>query len=186
MRRLARLDLRGVACERTPAGWTHGRGETGTALMIRWAIAFVRLALTFNPTPYNYVTSAQAPGTQLSVALRALLILLVGYVVCLRATLRSIGAFGMALVLALVGARSGRPTTSAGSISATRRSTPGSLSSRSPSCSGSGSAGRSFAGDCPARPMSTTSMREAAGPGHALHARPKDPGMRVAPRRPAP
>jgi hypothetical protein len=62
--------------------------------IIRWACAFVLLAATFNPTPYNYVTWAQRYGhMNLSIA----------YVIYLRATLRSIGGLGMLLVLALVG-----------------------------------------------------------------------------------
>ncbi|MEM6309147.1 MAG: DUF6524 family protein, partial [Pseudomonadota bacterium] len=40
----------------------------------------------------------------LSIGVLVGLILLVGYIIYLRATLRSIGAFGMCLVLALVGA----------------------------------------------------------------------------------
>lgn len=40
----------------------------------------------------------------MSIAVLAGLVLLVGYIIYLRATLRSIGAFGMLLVLAVVGA----------------------------------------------------------------------------------
>lgn len=73
--------------------------------VLRWAFAFVLLAATYNPTPWNFIRwgmtnySAKLPLTVLFG-----LILLVGYIVYLRATLRSIGAFGMLLVLALVGA----------------------------------------------------------------------------------
>ena len=70
--------------------------------IIRWACAFVLLAATFNPTPYNYVTWAQRYGhMNLSIAVLLGLLLFIGYVIYLRATLRSIGGLGMLLVLAL-------------------------------------------------------------------------------------
>ncbi|MEP3786793.1 DUF6524 family protein [Ascidiaceihabitans sp.] len=73
--------------------------------LLRWVCAFVLLATTYNPTPYNYIAWVSDKGSaQLSVAVLAGLLLLVGYIIYLRATLRSIGAFGMGLVLALVGA----------------------------------------------------------------------------------
>ncbi|MFK7880112.1 DUF6524 family protein [Roseobacter sp.] len=73
--------------------------------LTRWFFAFALLALTFNPTQYNYVAWVGTYGSiNLSVAVLLALILAVGYIIYLRATLRSIGAFGMALVLALVGA----------------------------------------------------------------------------------
>ena len=73
--------------------------------LLRWICAFALIALTFNPTPWNYVRWAEANYTaQLPMTVLLGLILLVGYIIYLRATLRSIGAFGMALVLALVGA----------------------------------------------------------------------------------
>lgn len=73
--------------------------------LVRWLVAFVLLALTFNPTPWNYVSWAQANWSdQMPLALLFGLLLLTGYIIYLRATLRSIGAFGMLLVLALVGA----------------------------------------------------------------------------------
>ncbi len=73
--------------------------------ILRWLVAFVLLALTYNPTEYNYVRWVLDFGSEnLSIAVLAGLLLLVGYIIYLRATLRSIGAVGMALVLALVGA----------------------------------------------------------------------------------
>ena len=72
--------------------------------IIRWACAFVLLAAPFNPTPYNYITWAQRYGhMNLSIAVLLGLLLFIGYVIYLRATLRSIGGLGMLLVLALVG-----------------------------------------------------------------------------------
>ncbi len=73
--------------------------------LLRWICAFALLALTFNPTEYNYVQWARSYGSMnMSIAVLAGLVLLIGYIIYLRATLRSIGAFGMLLVLALVGA----------------------------------------------------------------------------------
>lgn len=71
----------------------------------RWAAAFALLAATFNPTPWNYVRWARAEyDAQLPLVVLLGLILLVGYIIYLRATLRSIGGLGMTLVLALVAA----------------------------------------------------------------------------------
>ena len=73
--------------------------------IVRWLCAFVLLAATYNPTEYNYVRWVMAYGREnLSVAVLVGLVLLIGYIIYLRATLRSIGGFGMFLVLALVGA----------------------------------------------------------------------------------
>ena len=73
--------------------------------LLRWLFAFVLVGVTYNPTDYNFVRWAATEGqNQLSVTVLAGLVLLVGYIIYLRATLRSIGAFGMLLILALVGA----------------------------------------------------------------------------------
>lgn len=73
--------------------------------LLRWICAFLLLAATFNPTEYNYVQWVRSfGGMNISIAVLAGLVLLVGYIIYLRATLRSIGGVGMVLVLALVGA----------------------------------------------------------------------------------
>ncbi|APE42955.1 hypothetical protein BOO69_05600 [Sulfitobacter alexandrii] len=73
--------------------------------MTRWLCAFLLLAATFNPTEYNYTNWVMDyGGANLSIAVLLGLLLLIGYIIYLRATLRSIGAFGMLLVLAVVGA----------------------------------------------------------------------------------
>jgi hypothetical protein len=73
--------------------------------ILRWACAFLLLAATFNPTEYNYVDWVRDFGAMnMSLAVLFGLLLLIGYIIYLRATLRSIGGFGMILVLALVGA----------------------------------------------------------------------------------
>ncbi len=73
------------------------------ALLIRWLFAFLLVGATYNPTHINYVRWAEANyDTRLSLTVLFGLLLFVGYVIFFRATLRSIGAFGMLLVLALV------------------------------------------------------------------------------------
>ena len=72
--------------------------------VIRWVFAFVLLTATYNPTDWNYVRWSMANAdTNLSVTVLLGLILFVGYIIYLRATLRSIGIFGMILILAVVG-----------------------------------------------------------------------------------
>ena len=67
---------------------------------IRWICAFALLAATFNPTEYNYVQWVRSyGGMNISIAVLTGLLLLIGYIIYLRATLRSIGGFGMVLVL---------------------------------------------------------------------------------------
>ena len=73
--------------------------------ILRWLCAFALLAATFTPAQYHYINwVADYGGMNLSIAVLLGLLLLIGYIIYLRATLRSIGAFGMLLVLAVVGA----------------------------------------------------------------------------------
>lgn len=75
------------------------------SILTRWLAAFALLTVTFNPTPYNYVSWVQDWGREnLAIAVLAGLILLVCYIIFLRATLRSIGALGVVLLLAIVAA----------------------------------------------------------------------------------
>lgn len=72
---------------------------------LRWIFAFLLLAVTFNPTDYNYVRwSMTHYSTELPVTVLMGLILTIGYIIYLRATLRSIGGFGMFLILSVVAA----------------------------------------------------------------------------------
>ena len=72
--------------------------------LIRWAFAFLLLAATYNPTQWNFVRWAIGNyQNMLSVTVLVGLILAIGYIIFLRATLRSIGMFGMLLVLAVAG-----------------------------------------------------------------------------------
>ena len=73
--------------------------------VLRWLFAFVLVAATYNPTSWNYVRWVSANfDTQLPLALLFGLVLVVGYVIYVNATLRSIGMFGMLLLLAVVAA----------------------------------------------------------------------------------
>jgi len=73
--------------------------------LLRWAFAFVLLAATFNPTQWNYTRWALGNfSTDLPLTVLLGLLLLIGYIVYLRATLRSIDGFGMFLVFAVVAA----------------------------------------------------------------------------------
>lgn len=72
-------------------------------LLLRWLFAFGLITATYNPTEFNFVRWASTTD-QLSITVLVGLVLLVGYIIYLRATLRSIGAFGMLLILAIVGA----------------------------------------------------------------------------------
>jgi len=76
-----------------------------TGFFWRLTAAFALLVATFNPTEWNYVTWVKANFTeQMPLAVLFGLLLFVGYIIYLRATLRSIGAFGMFMVLAIVAA----------------------------------------------------------------------------------
>ena len=75
------------------------------SFVLRWLAAFVLLSATFNPTEWNYVRWSRAAfDGQMPLVILAGLLLLTGYVIYLRATLRSIGAFGMLLVAAIFAA----------------------------------------------------------------------------------
>ena len=72
--------------------------------LIRWVFAFALLAATYNPTQWNFYRWAMTNWeTQVPLTILFALILTVGYIIYLRATLRSIGMFGLILVLAVVG-----------------------------------------------------------------------------------
>lgn len=75
-----------------------------TGLLIRWGLAALLLAATYNPTQWNFIRWVRVNG-QDNLPLAALfgLILLIGYIIYLRATLRSIGVFGLLLLLAVAG-----------------------------------------------------------------------------------
>lgn len=73
--------------------------------LIRWGLAFFLLAVTFNPTEWSYLSWARENYTlEPAIAVLVGLLLLAGYIIYLRATLRSIGLIGMGLVAAIVAA----------------------------------------------------------------------------------
>ncbi len=73
-------------------------------ILLRWLGAFVLLTATYNPTQWNFAHWSQANyATQLPLTLFLGLILGVGYMVYIGATLRSIGAFGVVLIAAIFG-----------------------------------------------------------------------------------
>lgn len=72
-------------------------------IFLRWVFALILVTATFNPTQWNYVGWAMenyATETPITVFLG--LILLISYVIYIRATMRSIGVFGVLLVAAVV------------------------------------------------------------------------------------
>ena len=76
-----------------------------TGFAFRWLAAAVLVFATYNPTRWNFARWAmEAWQSQLSMVVLAGLVLLTGYIIYLRATFRSIGAFGVALIAALMGA----------------------------------------------------------------------------------
>ena len=73
--------------------------------LLRWAFAFVLIAATYNPSRWNYLHWARNNLTdQLPLTVFLGLLLFIGYVIYIRATLRSIGGFGMVLVAAVFAA----------------------------------------------------------------------------------
>lgn len=71
---------------------------------LRWLVAFILLSATFNPTNWNYAKWVSLNyQDQLPMTVLLGLLFLVGYIIYLRATLRSIGAFGMFLIMAILG-----------------------------------------------------------------------------------
>ena len=74
------------------------------AFLMRWLFAFVLVVSTFNPTSINYIRWAgDNYKTETPLTLFLGVALLIGYVIFLRATFRSIGRWGMLLVSGLVG-----------------------------------------------------------------------------------
>ncbi len=74
-------------------------------IILRWLGAFVLLSATYNPTQINFTRWAEANWqTQMPLTILLGLLLGVGYMIYIGATLRSIGAFGILLVGAIVGA----------------------------------------------------------------------------------
>ncbi len=78
---------------------------TPTSFLLRWIIALFLVFATFNPTEYSYyrwIAGFEEDGLPLKVLAGILLLIL--YVIYLRATWRSIGAIGVSLAAALLAA----------------------------------------------------------------------------------
>ena len=74
-------------------------------LLIRWGFALVLVMATYNPTKWNLVRWGMDNYTSnLLVVVLVTLVVLLGWIIYIRATFRSIGPVGIFLVLALVGA----------------------------------------------------------------------------------
>ncbi len=74
-------------------------------IILRWFGAFVLISTTYNPTSWNFVRWAEANWSgQMPLTVLFGLLLAVAYLVYIRATLHSIGAFGIVMVAAIVGA----------------------------------------------------------------------------------
>lgn len=70
----------------------------------RWLFAVALVFGTYNPTEYSYISWVAAEGTELGPVVALVgVTLLIGWVIYLRATLRSLGVVGIALGLALFG-----------------------------------------------------------------------------------
>jgi hypothetical protein len=71
-------------------------------VFMRWFGAFVLLAATFNPTPYNYLRWTEGHWeTELPLTVFLGVVLTIGYIIYIGATLRSLGGFGLLLIAAL-------------------------------------------------------------------------------------
>ncbi|MEO5614115.1 MAG: DUF6524 family protein [Cypionkella sp.] len=74
-------------------------------IILRWLGAFILLSATYNPTQINFTRWAEANWqTQMPLTILLGLLLGVGYMIYIGATLRSIGTFGILLVGAIVAA----------------------------------------------------------------------------------
>lgn len=74
-------------------------------IILRWLGAFVLLSATYNPTQFNFTRWAEANWqSQMPLTLLLGLLLGVGYMIYIGATLRSIGTIGILLVAAIVAA----------------------------------------------------------------------------------
>jgi hypothetical protein len=74
------------------------------SFLLRWVFAFLLVALTYNPTDFNYIRwAADNFGAQTPLALLLGLVLLIGWVIYFTATWRGIGLFGVLLILAVLG-----------------------------------------------------------------------------------
>jgi hypothetical protein len=80
-------------------------GLTAGGFLLRLACALVLVVATYNPTPYSYVAWLQDTEWELTpVTVFLGVVLLIGWVIFLRATLRSMGVIGLVLACAFFAA----------------------------------------------------------------------------------
>ena len=73
--------------------------------LLRIALTIALVLATYNPTGTSYVDWVRAGyDTDTAIKVLAGIVLVILYIICLRATLRSIGIFGVGLVIALLAA----------------------------------------------------------------------------------
>ena len=81
------------------------RAFTLSSFLVRWVVALVLVFATFNPTRFSYYGwVTQPPQDNVPVKVLAGIVLVILYVIYLRATWRSIGPIGLALAAAFFGA----------------------------------------------------------------------------------
>jgi hypothetical protein len=90
---------------------------TAISLLLRWLVALFGVFATYNPSGYSYYDWVRHPAASLSLQVLAGVVLVIFYVVYLRATLRSLGPIGISLTTALFGASPGCSRNGASSIS---------------------------------------------------------------------
>ena len=72
--------------------------------LVRWGFAFLLIAATFNPSPWNFVVWVrQYSAQELPLTVLFSLVLVISYLIYLRATFLSIGWLGVCLGAALFG-----------------------------------------------------------------------------------
>ena len=83
----------------------------GQGILIRFAIAILLVFFTYNPHGYSYyhwLTEYLSPASESSISLPVLvfvgIVLIIGWTIYIRATLRSLGTFGLILAFAFFGA----------------------------------------------------------------------------------
>ena len=76
---------------------------TLTGFLIRWVIAVLLVFATFNPTSYSFLIWVTTTPWSESLPLKALalVVLVIGWIIYLRATMRSIGIVGVVLLVIL-------------------------------------------------------------------------------------
>ena len=73
--------------------------------LVRWGFAFLLIAATFNPSQWNYVVwMRQYSSQELPLTVLFSLVLVIAYLIYLRATFRSIGGVGTTLIFAVFAA----------------------------------------------------------------------------------